>query len=198
MKPSTNIVKQVYEIDVLSRENLMNQKGLVLWFTGLSGSGKSTLANEVETQLHQNQKHTFLLDGDNLRYGLNSDLGFSNIDRKENIRRVAHVANLMADAGLIVLSAFVSPFHSDRQKASKIIGENRFIEIFVDCPLRICESRDVKGLYSKARKGIISDFTGISSPFEAPINPTIKVETDTMDLKVCAKKIISFIYQHHV
>ncbi len=198
MKPSTNIVKQSYEIDVLSRENLMNQKGLVLWFTGLSGSGKSTLANEVETQLHQNQKHTFLLDGDNLRYGLNSDLGFSNIDRKENIRRVAHVANLMADAGLIVLSAFVSPFHSDRQKASKIIGENRFIEIFVDCPLRICESRDVKGLYSKARKGIISDFTGISSPFEAPINPTIKVETDTMDLKVCAKKIISFIYQHHV
>jgi adenylyl-sulfate kinase len=198
MKPSTNIVKQVYEIDVLSRENLMNQKGLVLWFTGLSGSGKSTLANEVETQLHQNQKHTFLLDGDNLRYGLNSDLGFSNIDRKENIRRVAHVANLMADAGLIVLSAFVSPFHSDRHKASKIIGENRFIEIFVDCPLRICESRDVKGLYSKARKGIISDFTGISSPFEAPINPTIKVETDTMDLKVCAKKIISFIYQHHV
>lgn len=198
MKPSTNIVKQVYEIDVLSRENLMNQKGLVLWFTGLSGSGKSTLANEVETQLHQNQKHTFLLDGDNLRYGLNSDLGFNNIDRKENIRRVAHVANLMADAGLIVLSAFVSPFHSDRQKASKIIGENRFIEIFVDCPLRICESRDVKGLYSKARKGIISDFTGISSPFEAPINPTIKVETDTMDLKVCAKKIISFIYQHHV
>jgi len=198
MKPSTNIVKQVYEIDVLSRENLMNQKGLVLWFTGLSGSGKSTLANEVETQLHQNQKHTFLLDGDNLRYGLNSDLGFNNIDRKENIRRVAHVANLMADAGLIVLSAFVSPFHSDRLKASKIIGENRFIEIFVDCPLRICESRDVKGLYSKARKGIISDFTGISSPFEAPINPTIKVETDTMDLKVCAKKIISFIYQHHV
>jgi adenylyl-sulfate kinase len=198
MKPSTNIVKQVYEIDVLSRENLMNQKGLVLWFTGLSGSGKSTLANEVETQLHQNQKHTFLLDGDNLRYGLNSDLGFNNIDRKENIRRVAHVANLMADAGLIVLSAFVSPFHSDRLKASKIIGENRFIEIFVDCPLRICELRDVKGLYSKARKGIISDFTGISSPFEAPINPTIKVETDTMDLKVCAKKIISFIYQHHV
>ena len=198
MKPSTNIVKQVYEIDVLSRENLMNQKGLVLWFTGLSGSGKSTLPNEVETQLHQNQKHTFLLDGDNLRYGLNSDLGFNNIDRKENIRRVAHVANLMADAGLIVLSAFVSPFHSDRLKASKIIGENRFIEIFVDCPLRICESRDVKGLYSKARKGIISDFTGISSPFEAPINPTIKVETDTMDLKVCAKKIISFIYQHHV
>ena len=198
MKPSTNIVKQSYEIDVLSRENLMNQKGLVLWFTGLSGSGKSTLANEVETQLHQNQKHTFLLDGDNLRYGLNSDLGFSNIDRKENIRRVSHVANLMADAGLIVLSAFVSPFHSDRLKASKIIGENRFIEIFVDCPLRICELRDVKGLYSKARKGIISDFTGISSPFEAPINPTIKVETDTMDLKVCAKKIISFIYQHHV
>lgn len=198
MKSSTNIVKQVYEIDVLSRENIMNQKGLVLWFTGLSGSGKSTLANEVETQLYQNQKHTFLLDGDNLRHGLNCDLGFSDIDRKENIRRVAHVANLMADAGLIVLSAFVSPFHSDRLEASKIIGKNRFIEIFVDCPLSICESRDVKGLYSKARKGTISDFTGISSPFEAPINPTIKVETDTMDLKVCAKKIISFISQYHV
>jgi adenylyl-sulfate kinase len=198
MKSPTNVVKQAYEIDVSSREKLINQKGLVLWFTGLSGSGKSTLANAIETQLHQNKKHTFLLDGDNLRHGLNRDLGFSNIDRKENIRRVAHVANLMADSGLIVLSAFVSPFRSDRLKASKIIGENRFIEIFVDCPLSICELRDVKGLYSKARQGIISDFTGISSPFETPINPTIKVETNTMDLKACTNKIISFISQYHV
>ena len=198
MKSPTNVVKQAYEIDVSSREKLINQKGLVLWFTGLSGSGKSTLANAIETQLHQNKKHTFLLDGDNLRHGLNRDLGFSNIDRKENIRRVAHVANLMADSGLIVLSAFVSPFRSDRLKASKIIGENRFIEIFVDCPLSICELRDVKGLYSKARQGIISDFTGISSPFETPINPTVKVETNTMDLKACTNKIISFISQYHV
>tara|TARA_B110000444_G_scaffold258164_1_gene298327 strand:- start:2330 stop:2926 length:597 start_codon:yes stop_codon:yes gene_type:complete len=198
MKSPTNVVKQAYEIDVSSREKLINQKGLVLWFTGLSGSGKSTLANAIETQLHQNKKHTFLLDGDNLRHGLNRDLGFSNIDRKENIRRVAHVANLMADSGLIVLSAFVSPFRSDRLKASKIIGENRFIEIFVDCPLSICELRDVKGLYSKARQGIISDFTGISSPFETPINPTIKVKTNTMDLKACTNKIISFISQYHV
>jgi adenylyl-sulfate kinase len=198
MKSPRNVVKQAYEIDVSSREKLINQKGLVLWFTGLSGSGKSTLANAIETQLHQNKKHTFLLDGDNLRHGLNRDLGFSNIDRKENIRRVAHVANLMADSGLIVLSAFVSPFRSDRLKASKIIGENRFIEIFVDCPLSICELRDVKGLYSKARQGIISDFTGISSPFETPINPTIKVKTNTMDLKACTNKIISFISQYHV
>ena len=121
MKSSTNIVKQVYEIDVLSRENIMNQKGLVLWFTGLSGSGKSTLANEVETQLYQNQKHTFLLDGDNLRHGLNCDLGFSDIDRKENIRRVAHVANLMADAGLIVLSAFVSPIYRRKIKCNYLL-----------------------------------------------------------------------------
>ena len=198
MTSSEHIVKQNYQINASSREKSMKQKGIVLWFTGLSGSGKSTLADEVETHLHKNGKHTFLLDGDNLRHGLNSDLGFSDEDRKENIRRVAHIGNLMADSGLIVLSAFVSPFRTDREEARQIIGQARFVEIFVDCPLNICESRDVKGLYSKARKGLIDNFTGISSPFQEPENPMIRVETNKMDLKNCTKKIISFISQNYV
>ncbi|MDO7712687.1 MAG: adenylyl-sulfate kinase, partial [Schleiferiaceae bacterium] len=160
MSHSNHVVKQAYQIGVADREQAMNQHGQVLWFTGLSGSGKSSLANATEVALHQLGKHTFLLDGDNLRHGLNGDLGFSNKDRTENIRRVAEVANLMADAGLIVLTAFVSPFEADRQAAANIIGNERFTEIFVDCPLDVCESRDVKGLYAKARSGKIPDFTG--------------------------------------
>ena len=175
----------------------MDQKGLVLWFTGLSGSGKSTLANSVEIFLHKKKKHTLLLDGDNLRHGLSNDLTFSPEDRKENIRRVSHVANLVADSGLIVLSAFVSPFKSDREEASRIIGKNRFIEIYVECPLSVCESRDIKGLYLKAREGIISDFTGVTSPFETPESPSITVNTETTNIENCTKKIISYLSKNH-
>ncbi len=192
-----NIFEQNYKINKRDREKLLNQKGLVLWFTGLSGSGKSTLANSVEIFLHKKKKHTLLLDGDNLRHGLNNDLTFSTEDRKENIRRVSHVANLLANSGLIVLSAFVSPFKSDREEASRIIGKNRFIEIHVDCPLSVCESRDVKGLYLKARKGIISDFTGITSPFEAPEAPSIRVDTETTNIENCTKEIISFLSRNY-
>ena len=192
-----NIFEQNYKINKRDREKLLNQKGLVLWFTGLSGSGKSTLANSVEIFLYEKKKHTILLDGDNLRHGLNNDLTFSTEDRKENIRRVSHVANLLANSGLIVLSAFVSPFKSDREEASRIIGKNRFIEIHVDCPLSVCESRDVKGLYLKARKGIISDFTGITSPFEAPEAPSIRVDTETTNIENCTKEIISFLSRNY-
>ncbi|KRO69368.1 MAG: adenylylsulfate kinase [Cryomorphaceae bacterium BACL7 MAG-120322-bin74] len=193
MKSSEHVVIQDYRIQPEDREKALGQRGQVLWFTGLSGSGKSTLANEVETALHRQGKHTFLLDGDNLRHGLNGDLGFSEAARTENIRRVAEVANLMANAGLIVLTAFVSPFEADRKKARDIIGVPRFIEIFVDCPLAVCESRDVKGLYAKARQGLIPDFTGISSPFEAPTHPTLHVHTYQMDLAACRNLILDHL-----
>ena len=193
MKSSEHVVRQAYQIGPSDREKALGQRGQVLWFTGLSGSGKSTLANEVEQALHAAGRHTFLLDGDNLRHGLNGDLGFSEADRTENIRRVADVAKLMADAGLIVLTAFVSPFASDREKARSIVGPERFVEIYVDCPLEVCESRDVKGLYAKARQGLIPDFTGISSPFEAPAQPELRVQTADNDLATCCQQILSHI-----
>lgn len=197
MSKSSNVVRQAYKIDREAREQALGQRGGVVWLTGLSGSGKSTLANEVEMALHGEGKHTFLLDGDNLRHGLNGDLGFSAEDRTENIRRVAEVARLMADAGLLVITAFVSPFAEDRAKAAEIIGENRFIETFVSCPLEVCESRDVKGLYAKARAGEIPDFTGISSPFEAPENATITVHTDRDDLATCTAHILNYLNQQY-
>ena len=193
MKSSEHVVRQAYQIGPSNREKALGQRGQVLWFTGLSGSGKSTLANEVEQALHAAGRHTFLLDGDNLRHGLNGDLGFSEADRTENIRRVAEVAKLMADAGLIVLTAFVSPFAADREKARSIVGPERFVEIYVDCPLEVCESRDVKGLYAKARQGLIPDFTGISSPFEAPAQPELRVQTAENDLANCCQQILQHI-----
>jgi adenylyl-sulfate kinase len=194
MKSSEHVVRQAYQIGPSDREKALGQRGQVLWFTGLSGSGKSTLANEVEQVLHTAGRHTFLLDGDNLRHGLNGDLGFSEADRTENIRRVAEVAKLMADAGLIVLTAFVSPFAADREKARRIVGPDRFVEIYVDCPLEVCESRDVKGLYAKARQGLIPDFTGISSPFEAPVQPELHVRTDLHSLTECRQTILAFLH----
>jgi len=194
MKSSEHVVRQAYQIGPSDREKALGQRGQVLWFTGLSGSGKSTLANEVEQVLHAAGRHTFLLDGDNLRHGLNGDLGFSEADRTENIRRVAEVAKLMADAGLIVLTAFVSPFAADREKARRIVGPDRFVEIYVDCPLEVCESRDVKGLYAKARRGLIPDFTGISSPFEAPVQPELHVRTDLYSLAECRQTILAFLH----
>jgi bifunctional enzyme CysN/CysC len=172
---------------------MKNQKARVLWFTGLSGSGKSTIANEVEKQLFMMNRHTFLLDGDNVRHGLNRDLGFTEADRIENIRRVGEVARLMADAGLIVLTAFISPFRAEREMVRKMLPEGEFIEIFVDTPLDVAEARDVKGLYRKAREGKLKNFTGIDSPYEAPENPEIRVNTVDMTPEQAARYIIDRI-----
>lgn len=176
-----NLVWQKTDISKEIREKSLNQKARTIWFTGLSGSGKSTLANEVEKRLVSMGKHTMLLDGDNVRMGLNNNLGFSDEDRVENIRRIAETAKLMNDAGLIVLTAFISPFRKDRRNANKIIGED-YIEVFVSTPLEECEKRDIKGLYKKARDGVIKEFTGISSPYEEPENPSITVDTTNRSL----------------
>ena len=166
---------------------------LLLWFTGLSGSGKSTLANAVEDHLFKNDLTTYILDGDNIRSGLNSDLAFTEESRKENIRRIGEVSKLFLDAGTITLTAFISPFIDDREMVKKLVGVSNFIEIFVDCPLEICEQRDVKGLYKKARKGEIRNFTGIDSPFETPEDPDVYVNTHEKSIEQCTSDIIQFI-----
>ena len=163
-----NIVKQEYKIKRSDREKKNKHQGKVIWFTGLSGSGKSTLANLLEHELHQKGFKTYVLDGDNLRFGLNKDLMFTDTDRKENLRRIAEVAKLFVDAGVVVLAAFITPFEEDRMKIRERIGADDFLHVFVDCPIEVCENRDVKGLYAKARAGEIKNFTGISSPFETP------------------------------
>lgn len=188
-----HLVKQDYKVDRMARENANGHKSLLLWFTGLSGSGKSTLANAVEQQLHQNKLKTYVLDGDNVRTGLNKDLDFSEESRKENIRRIGEVANLMLDAGLITLSAFISPFKAERQFVRELVGSESFVEIFVDCPLEECEKRDVKGLYAKARKGEIKNFTGISSPFEAPESPDIRIPTAEISLEEGIQQILDYL-----
>ena len=170
--------------------SLKNQKPAVLWFTGLSGSGKSTIANLVEKKLHLMNRHTFLLDGDNVRHGLNKDLGFTEADRIENIRRVGEVAKLMADAGLIVITAFISPFRAEREMVRAMLPEGEFIEIFIDTPLAEAEARDVKGLYKKARSGALKNFTGIDSPYEAPDSPEVRIDTTRMSPEEAADEII--------
>ena len=190
MNPASNLTFHVPTVSSADRERLLGQTGRVLWFTGLSGSGKSTLANATEAALHAAGRATFLLDGDNVRLGLNRDLGFSAQDRTENIRRIAEVAKLMADAGLVVLTAFVSPYAADRVAARAVVGEDRFVEIFVDTPLEECERRDPKGLYAKARAGQISDFTGISAPFEAPEAPNIHLLTAQRSVAECVYQIL--------
>jgi bifunctional enzyme CysN/CysC len=167
----SNLFPQSFDITRKHREDLKAQQGKVIWFTGLSGSGKSTLANALEYALHQGGKHTYILDGDNIRHGLNKDLGFSEADRVENIRRIAEVARLMADAGLIVITAFISPFKREREMARDLIGNENFLEVYVSTPLAICEQRDPKGLYKKARSGELPNMTGISSPYELPDHP---------------------------
>lgn len=162
----------------------------VLWFTGLSGAGKSTLANLVEKQLHARGCHTFILDGDNVRHGLNRDLGFTDEDRVENIRRVAEVARLMVDAGLVVLVSFISPFRAERQMARERFGDGEFVEVFVDVPLAVAEARDVKGLYRKARAGQIPNFTGIDSPYEAPESPELHLHADRQPLEEMAAQVV--------
>jgi len=190
LRRAQNVHWQATDIGRVEHANLKNQKARVLWFTGLSGSGKSTIANEVEKSLNLMNRHTFLLDGDNVRHGLNKDLGFTEADRIENIRRVGEVAKLMADAGLIVLTAFISPFRAERDMVRAMMPEGEFIEIFVDTPLDVAEARDVKGLYKKARSGALKNFTGIDSPYEAPINPDIRVNTVEMTPAEAAEHII--------
>ena len=159
------------------RDQLMHQKSKLIWFTGLSGSGKSTLAVQLEAALHQQGFKTYLLDGDNVRAGLNKDLNFGAEAREENIRRIGEVSKLMVDAGLVVIASFISPFHEDRQKVKDLVGESNYVEVFVDCPVEVCEARDVKGLYKKARAGEIKEFTGISSLYEAPQNPDLIIKS---------------------
>ena len=187
-----NIKWHASTIDRKKLEFLRGHQGMVLWFTGLSGSGKSTLANALNESLHARGISTYVLDGDNIRHGLCSDLGFSDKDREENIRRIGEVANLFMNAGIVTITAFVSPFSSDREKVRKIIGKD-FIEIFCAANLDICEKRDTKGLYKKARSGEIRDFTGISSPYEIPNNPEIIVETGSLELSKSVSQIINYL-----
>ena len=188
-----NIVWHNQSITKEKRLTLLNQKPCILWFTGLSGSGKSTIANAVELELFKRGRKTYLLDGDNVRHGLNKDLGFSEQDRIENIRRIGEVAKLFVDSGLIVLSAFISPFKSDRQIARSLVKYDEFIEVFIDTPLEVCEQRDPKGLYKKARDGAIKNFTGISSPYEAPEEPQIHIKTDEHSIEECVDIVINYL-----
>lgn len=176
-----------------ARQALKGHAGLCIWFTGLSGAGKSTLANKVEEELYQRGIHTYLLDGDNVRHGLSADLGFSERDRKEHIRRVAHVASLFVDAGTVVLTALISPFESDREQARSQFAEGEFLEVFVDCPVEVCASRDPKGLYDKAQRGLIQNFTGISAPYEAPRQADVTVNTAQNSIDECVGTVLSAV-----
>ncbi|MBP97577.1 adenylyl-sulfate kinase [Candidatus Poribacteria bacterium] len=193
---STNITWHQSEIDQAAREELLKQKGCVIWFTGLSGSGKSTVANQVAAHLHQSGRITYVLDGDNIRHGLNKNLGFSPEDRQENIRRIGEVAKLFADAGLITTTAFISPYRQDRDAVRDIMSPDRFIEVFVDCPLEVCENRDPKGLYKKARAGELKGFTGIDAPYEAPQSPELVVNTNELDVAGCTEQVIAYLMEH--
>ncbi|RYG15246.1 MAG: adenylyl-sulfate kinase [Chitinophagaceae bacterium] len=190
---STNIRWQQLTIDKTARSALKQQKALCIWFTGLSGSGKSTIANLLEKRFFDQKLHTYLLDGDNLRHGLNRDLGFTEADRVENIRRVAEVARLMVDAGLIVIASFISPYNAERQMARKLFGDKEFVEIFVDTPLSECERRDVKGLYAKARRGELKNFTGIDSMYEIPESPELVLDTALMTPENCVQRIFEYL-----
>ena len=192
LENKTNIKWHESTINRQNLESLRGHKGMVLWFTGLSGSGKSTLANALNEALHSKKVSTYLLDGDNIRHGLCRDLGFSVKDREENIRRIGEVANLFMNAGIVTITAFVSPFRSDREKVRKIIGKD-FIEIFCAANIDICETRDTKGLYKKARLGEIKDFTGISSPYEIPKAPEIRVDTGSLDLNDSVRQIMKYL-----
>jgi adenylylsulfate kinase len=187
---STNVVWHHATVTRTRREAQNGHRGAVIWFTGLSGAGKSTLAHAVEEELHQRGCHTFVLDGDNVRHGLCGDLGFSPGDRIENIRRVGEIAKLFMEAGVIVLTAFISPFRADRERVRGMVEHGDFIEIFCNSPIDACESRDVKGLYKKARAGLIPEFTGISSPYETPEKPELTVNTGELELDACVLQVI--------
>lgn len=189
---SQNITWHEASVTREQREKILNQRSKLLWFTGLSGSGKSTIANSVAAELNSKTKLTYLLDGDNIRHGVNSDLGFSIEERSENIRRIGEIGKLFVDAGIITLACFISPLKEERQKVRELLAED-FIEIFIDCPIEECEKRDPKNLYKKARKGEIKQFTGITSPYEKPENPEIIVNTGRQSIKECTEQILGYL-----
>ena len=191
LRRATNLVWQEVDVDKQARAKMNKQKPCLLWFTGFSGAGKSTVANLVEKRLHALGQRTYLLDGDNVRHGLNKDLGFTDADRVENIRRVAEVGKLMVDAGLIVMASFISPFRSERDLARELFEEGEFVEVFVDASIEACERRDPKGLYQRARDGKIPNFTGISSPYEPPETPEIHLQTEQMTPEEAAELVVA-------
>lgn len=195
---ATNITWHEHAISRGDREALLKQKGALLWFTGLSASGKSTVANEVAFQLHKMGKLTYVLDGDNIRHGLNKNLGFSPEDREENIRRISEVGNLFADAGLITTTAFISPYRKDRDYARELVGEGRFVEVFVKASIDTCESRDPKGLYKKAKSGEIKEFTGISAPYEEPLKAEVVLDADTMSIEEEVEAVINYLKEKNI
>ena len=188
---STNVVWHQATVTRARRELQNGHRGAIIWFTGLSGSGKSTLAHALEESLHQKGCRTFVLDGDNVRHGLCGDLGISSVDRVENIRRIGEMAKLFMEAGIIVLTAFISPYRTDRERVRAMVKEGDFIEVYCDSSLEVCESRDVKGMYKKARSGLISEFTGISSPYEAPEHPELDINTGLLNLEDCVQQVIT-------
>lgn len=193
MTDSKNIRWHDALVTRVDREEKNGHRSVILWFTGLSGAGKSTLAHAVEQTLHARGCRTFVFDGDNVRHGLCTDLGFSAEDRVENIRRVGEMAKLFIESGVIALTAFISPYRADRDRVRKLVTEGDFIEIYCRCPLEVCEQRDVKGLYQKARQGLIKDFTGVSAPYEAPENPELAVDTAILSLEDSVKQVMSFL-----
>jgi len=180
------------------RERLLGQKGVIVWFTGLSASGKSTIACEVERRLFEKGKLAYVLDGDNIRHGLNKDLGFSPEDREENIRRIGEVAKLFSDAGLIALTAFISPYKKDRDKVRNLVKKGEFIEVYVKCPISVLKQRDPKGMYEKALRGEVKDFTGISAPYEEPDNPELILETDKESVEQSVNKVLAYLENHGI
>lgn len=193
MTKSANITWHDSKVTKASRQYLNNHKSAVLWFTGLSGSGKSTVSVELEKELHAMGIRTYRLDGDNVRQGLNKNLGFSPEDRKENIRRIGEVSNLMVDAGLFTLSAFISPYREDRDEVRELVEDGEFVEVFVKASVETCESRDPKGLYKKARAGEIKGFTGIDAPYEEPLNPEIVIDSDNLSVEESVKLIVAYL-----
>lgn len=198
MKKSSNTVWHHATVTRDRRQQLNGHRSAAIWFTGLSGSGKSTLAHAVEERLYQMRCRTFVLDGDNVRHGLCGDLGFSEENRKENIRRVGEIAKLLVEAGIITLTAFISPFSADRRRARQLFEPGDFVEVYCCCPLEICESRDAKGIYQRARAGVVRDFTGISSPYEEPAEPELIVDTGSAPLDRCVDQVISYMHQHRI
>ena len=195
---NNNVVWHHATVTRLRREQLNGHKGAILWFTGLSGSGKSTIAHAVEERLHQSGCRTFVFDGDNVRHGLCGDLGFSQKDRSENIRRIGEMVKLFLEAGIIVLTAFISPVRKDRERVRSLVPAGDFIEIYCRCPLDVCESRDVKGLYQRARSGEVKEFTGISSPYEAPEKPELVLDTNVCSLDECVSKVMALLSQRGI
>lgn len=195
---ATNITWHEGAVSKQQREGLLKQKGVIIWYTGLSASGKSTIAHEVEATLFKRGHLCYVLDGDNIRHGLNKNLGFSPEDREENIRRIGEVAKLFAEAGIIAMTAFISPYRADRNRVRELVGDGEFIEVFVDCPLSVLEERDPKGLYKKARAGEIAEFTGISAPYEAPENPELTIDTSKLSLKESAEMVVTYLEEQKI